>query len=72
MSSSDFMKALFEEWRFVISDAHIGETALSNEIEGGLLARNARHFEALLVNSGVAVALSDQTCMVGGYDRRRL
>jgi hypothetical protein len=65
MPTGDFLQRLWEEWRIVIGEAEMAGTALSDAVDGSLLARNARFMEQLMVDAGLAVALSDQTCMVG-------
>ncbi len=42
-------------------------TTLVDSLDGSLLARNRRILERVLSSSGLAIALSDQTCMVGRH-----
>lgn len=65
MPTGDFLARLWEEWRIVVGEGEIAGTALGETLDGSLLARNARFMEQLMVDAGLAVALSDQTCMVG-------
>jgi hypothetical protein len=60
-----FLELVFEEWGIVIGEAEAVGTDVSDQVEGSELLRNARFLEDLLVNAGLAVALSDQTFMVG-------
>lgn len=60
-----FLHRLRDEWNLVIGDAESVGTALEGTLDGALLSRNARHLERTLVSSGLAQALSDQTCIVG-------
>jgi serine/threonine protein kinase len=61
----EFLRRLRAEWDVVVGDAEAVGTSLDGILDGALLSRNARHLERLLVASGLAQALSDQTCMVG-------
>jgi serine/threonine protein kinase len=65
MPSDVFLSRVAEEWGFVIGEAEMIETTLVQTLDGSQLSRNSRHCEQLLVNAGLAIALSDQTCMVG-------
>jgi hypothetical protein len=65
MDAAEFLAALREEWSLVVGEAEAVDTDLEDALDGGVLNRNARHLERLLVASGLAQALSDQTCMVG-------
>jgi hypothetical protein len=65
MESREFLSRIRAEWGIVVGEAEAVETGLESTLDGGLLNRNARHLERLLVTSGLAQALSDQTCMVG-------
>lgn len=61
--ADDFLAWLAEEWSMVIGEQEGAGAGLRGE--GSALQRNYEHFEQDLVRSGLAVALSDQTCMVG-------
>jgi hypothetical protein len=60
-----FLELVFREWGIVIGEAEAVGTEIGGHVEGGELRRNSRFLEGLLVNAGLAVALSDQTFMVG-------
>jgi hypothetical protein len=64
-----FLALVFDEWNVVIGETEAVGTDLGEQAEGSELRRNARFLEELMVNAGLALALSDQTCMVG--QRRR-
>jgi serine/threonine protein kinase len=66
MQANEFFEEIWREWNFVITDRQMTRTALVDSLDGSLLARNSRILESLLSSSGLAVSLSDQTCMVGG------
>jgi hypothetical protein len=70
MSSDEFFDAIFEQWGLVIGQSTAARTALSREIDGALLERNARRAEQQLADSGLALALSDRTTLVGERARR--
>jgi hypothetical protein len=65
MPTSDFLGAIWNEWSFLVGDREMTRTTLVDSLDGSLLARNSRILEGVLSSSGMAVALSDQTCMVG-------
>jgi hypothetical protein len=65
MSSDEFFDAVFEEWGLVIGQNAAARTALNTEIDGAQLERNARRAEQQLADSGLALALSDRTTVVG-------
>jgi serine/threonine protein kinase len=65
MEAPEFFTRIRDEWSIVVGEAEAVETSLESVLDGGFLNRNARHLERLLVASGLAQALSDQTCMVG-------
>jgi hypothetical protein len=65
LPADQFLRRLWEEWRLVVGEAEMVGTTLVDALDGSLLARNARRLEHLLVDAGLAIALSDQTCMVG-------
>jgi hypothetical protein len=65
MASRDFFTAVREEWGFVINQESATDTALSSQLDGVGLERNARRAERLLSDTGLALGLSDRTTMVG-------
>jgi hypothetical protein len=65
MSSREFFEQLFKHWRIVLSPELASRTNLLKRLDGSELARNARRAERLLVESGLAVSLSDSTTIVG-------
>lgn len=72
MTSGDFFRRLRDEWGLVISpDAALG-TDLRNELDGASLAVNARRFERVMIDAGLASGLSDRTVMVGERAGRRV
>ena len=70
MPSDEFFQALFDEWGLVIGQQAAARTALGSEIDGAQLERNARRAEQQLADSGLALALSDRTTVVGERARR--
>jgi hypothetical protein len=70
MSSDEFFAAIFAEWRLVIGQQAAAQTALGQDIDGAELERNARRAEQQLADSGLALALSDRTTVVGERARR--
>ena len=65
MPTGDFLGKIWNEWGFLVGDREMTRTTLVNSLDGSLLARNRRILERVLSSSGLAIALSDQTCMVG-------
>jgi serine/threonine protein kinase len=65
MSADRFLAHVFSEWGIVVGDAEAVRTELADDLDGAQLRRNAHWLEQLLTNSGLAISLSDQTCMVG-------
>lgn len=65
MSSRDFFAAVRREWGFVINQESAAGTALSAQLDGAGLERNARRAEKLMSDAGLALGLSDRTTMVG-------
>jgi hypothetical protein len=65
MEAPRFLTLMRTEWNLVIGEGEAIGTSIENVLDGGHLNRNARHLERLLVASGLAQSLSDQTCMVG-------
>jgi hypothetical protein len=63
--ADDFLARVFEEWNIIIGEGEAVGTDLGEQVEGAELRRNARFLEELLVDAGLALSLSDQTCMVG-------
>jgi hypothetical protein len=70
MASDEFFAAIFDEWRLVIGQEAAARTSLGDEVDGAELERNARRAEQRLADSGLAVALSDRTTVVGEHARR--
>lgn len=64
LASSEFFAAVREEWGMVIGEAQAWGTSVSDQVDGGELRRNARLCERVLTSTGLALSLSDQTCMV--------
>ena len=60
-----FLDLVFNEWNVVIGEAEAVGIDLADQVEGAELRRNSRFLEELMVNAGLALALSDQTCIVG-------
>lgn len=67
MPTAEFLEAIWREWSFVVGDREMTRTTLVDSLDGSLLARNTRILEHVLSSSGLAIALSDQTCMVGRH-----
>jgi hypothetical protein len=65
MPLPDFTRRVYEEWSLLISEQEASGTAAADFIEGADLVVNERGLEALLTDAGLALALSDQTCLVG-------
>lgn len=65
MSSRDFIAAARQEWDLVINQESAAGTTLATQLDGALLAQNARAAERLMSDAGLAVGLSDRTTMVG-------
>jgi len=63
--SRDFFAALRQEWGFVINQESAADTALSTQLDGVGLERNARRAEKLMSDAGLALGLSDRTTVVG-------
>ena len=70
MSSDDFFAAMFAEWNLVVGQQAAAQTALGEDVDGAELERNARRAEQQLADSGLALALSDRTTVVGERARR--
>jgi hypothetical protein len=65
VAADRFLALVFDEWNIVIGEAEAVGTDLGEQVEGAELRRNSRFLEELMVNAGLALALSDQTCIVG-------
>ena len=65
MSSRDFFLAIKKEWGLVINQEAAAGTSLASQVDGAALAQNARRFEKLLSDAGLAIGLSDRTTLVG-------
>lgn len=71
MTSADFFTRIGEEWGLVVSpEAAIG-TVFAADLDGAELSVNARRFEKLLVEAGLAEGISDRTVLVGERAGRR-
>lgn len=71
MTSLEFFRRIAEEWSIVVSPEAAVETVFRTELDGGELAANARRFESLMVEAGLASGLSDRTVLVGERAGRR-
>jgi hypothetical protein len=69
MPLTRFTRRLYEEWSLLISEGEASETDAGDHIEGADLVLNERSLQALLTEAGLALALSDQTCIVGRQSR---
>lgn len=65
MSLPDFTRRVYEEWSLLVSEHDASATDAGDYLEGADLVFNERGLEALLTEAGLALALSDQTCLVG-------
>lgn len=65
MPLPDFTRRVYEEWSLLVSEYEASGTDASEFLEGADLVVNERGLEALLTDAGLALALSDQTCLVG-------
>lgn len=71
MTSPEFFSRVAREWGLVVSpEAAIG-TALAADLDGADLSVNARRFEKILVEAGLAAGVSDRTVLVGERAGRR-
>jgi hypothetical protein len=70
MSSDEFFRAVFEEWRIVIAQDAAAATSASDQLDGASLERNGRRAEQLMDEAGLALSLSDRTTIVGERARR--
>jgi hypothetical protein len=71
MSSDEVFEAMFFEWGMVVSQQAAARTALSDDVDGAEMERNARRAEQQLADTGLAISLSDRTTVVGERARRR-
>jgi hypothetical protein len=71
MTSGQFWDLAFREWGLVVAADALGSTDLRGQLDGADLERNARRGEQILVDAGLALALSDRTTLVGERARRR-
>jgi hypothetical protein len=69
MEADDFFQRASSEWAVVISRSR--ETDLRQTLDGSELARNGRRAERIMVDSGLALGLSDRTTLVGERTARR-
>jgi hypothetical protein len=65
MPLPDFTRRVQEEWSLLVSEHDASGTDAGEFLEGADLVVNERGLEALLTDAGLALALSDQTCLVG-------
>jgi hypothetical protein len=65
MPLPQFTHRVFEEWSLLISEHEASRTDAAEFIEGADLVVNERGLEDVLTEAGLALALSDQTCLVG-------
>jgi hypothetical protein len=70
MSSDEFFRAVFEEWRIVIAQEVAVATSAADQLDGASLERNGRRAEQLMNEAGLALSLSDRTTIVGERARR--
>lgn len=70
MTAQDFFQRIFDRWGLVVSPDAAAGTSLATKLDGSELARNARRTERLLVETGLAVSLSDSTTVVGERIKR--
>ena len=71
MSSDDFFIRVASEWDLVISPNSATGATLAADVDGPDMAMNARRFEQLLIECGLASGLSDRTVLVGERAGRR-
>jgi len=71
MPSAEFFRRAAEEWGLVMSPEGAAGTAFAAELDGAELALNARRFERLMIEAGLASGLSDRTVLVGEQAGRR-
>lgn len=65
MTSHEFFVRLAQEWGLVVSPEAARGTVYAQDLEGSSLAANARRFERVLMEAGLASGLSDRTVLVG-------
>jgi hypothetical protein len=71
MTSGEFFVRIAEEWGLVLSPESATGTALTADLDGSDLSVNARRFEKVLVDAGLAAGVSDRTVLVGERAGRR-
>jgi hypothetical protein len=69
MEGMDFFDRVYSEWGMVINQ--VKDTDLRHTLDGSELARNGRRAERIMADSGLALALSDRTTIVGERARRQ-
>lgn len=65
MTSAEFFARVAQEWGLVMSPDAAAGTALAADLDGADLSVNARRFEKLMVEAGLASGISDRTVLVG-------
>lgn len=65
MTSAGFFERVGQEWGLVLSHDSAAATSLGGELDGADLAVNARRYEKLMVEAGLATGISDRTVLVG-------
>lgn len=65
MTSARFFARVAAEWGLVISPEAAVGTAVGSDLDGADLAVNARRFEKVMVEAGLATGISDRTVLVG-------
>lgn len=71
MTSQVFFQRIRDEWGLVLSPEAAGGTGYAESLDGASLAINARRFERLMIDAGLASGLSDRTVMIGEDAGRR-
>jgi hypothetical protein len=72
MALPDFTRRVYEEWSLLVSEHDASATDAGDYLEGADLVFNERGLESLLTEAGLALALSDQTCLVGHQREEQL
>jgi len=72
MTSEEFFLRLSEDWGLVVSPMAAEGAWIGDVLDGDDLALNAKRYERLLVESGLASNLSDRTVLVGETAGRNL
>lgn len=65
MTSAEFFGLVAQEWGLVMSPDAASRAALATDLDGADLAVNARRFEKVMVEAGLASGISDRTVLVG-------